>query len=77
MPGVVPADLIHNWNLYEFTDGREMSIAGLIVRSYPQFAGRIALRSGHEVTLNELKTHTAVLIGTRSAIPGRNCLRIA
>lgn len=67
--GVNPPDLIPNWNLYEFTDGREMSIAGLMMRAYPQFAGRIALRSGHQETLEELKTHTAVLIGSPVSNP--------
>ena len=69
VPGVMPPDLIRNWNLYEFTDGREMSIAGLILSSYPQFAGRIALRSGHEATLADLKTHTAILIGSPISNP--------
>lgn len=69
VPGVMPPNLIHNWNLYEFTDGREMSIAGLILSSYPQFASHIALRSGHEATLEDLKTHTAILIGSPISNP--------
>ncbi len=66
---VKPPDLIRNWNVYEFTDGREMNIAGLILSSYPQFARGIMLRSGHEVTLEELKTHPAVLIGSPISNP--------
>lgn len=69
VPGITPPYLIHNWNLYEFTDGREMNVAGLIMSSYPQFAPHIELRSGHKVTLEDLKTHTAVLIGSPISNP--------
>ncbi|MGH9770675.1 MAG: hypothetical protein ACRD4Q_03095 [Candidatus Acidiferrales bacterium] len=69
VPGITPPYLIRNWNLYEFTDGREMNVAGLIMSSYPQFAPHIELRSGHKVTLEDLKTHTAVLIGSPISNP--------
>lgn len=69
VPGITPPDLIQNWNLYEFTDGREMNVAGLIMSSYPQFAPHIELRSGHKVTLEDFKTHTAVLIGSPISNP--------
>jgi hypothetical protein len=62
-------DLIRNWNVYEFTDGREMTIAGLILRSNAQFAQHIALRSGHEVQLNDFKNHNVVLIGSLISNP--------
>lgn len=69
VPGITPPDLIRNWNLYEFTDGREMAVAGLILRTYPQFARQIIMRSGHKVTLEMLNTHTAVLIGSPVSNP--------
>lgn len=69
VPGITPPNLIRNWNLYEFTDGREMAVAGLILRTYPQFARQIILRSGHKVTLEMLNTHTAVLIGSPVSNP--------
>ncbi|MGH9640263.1 MAG: hypothetical protein ACRD3Y_09395, partial [Bryobacteraceae bacterium] len=69
VPGITPPYLIRNWNLYEFTDGREMNVAGLIMSSYPQFAPHIELRSGHKVTLEDFKSHTAVLIGSPISNP--------
>ncbi len=69
VPGIKPQDLIRNWNLDEYTDGREMSVAGSILSEYPRFIGNIALRSGHGITLETLKTHTAVLIGSPISNP--------
>lgn len=69
VPGIKPQDLIRNWNLDEYTDGREMSVAGSILSQYPRFAGNIALRSGHGITLETFKTHTAVLIGSPISNP--------
>ena len=66
---IEPPDLIRNWNLYEFTDGREMAIAGLIIRNHAQFAARIFLRSGHEVQLQEFKDHNAILVGSPISNP--------
>ena len=58
-----------NWNVYEFTDGREMAIAGLIMRSNAQYAQHIDLRSGHEVQLQDFKDHNTVLIGSPVSNP--------
>jgi hypothetical protein len=69
VPKTEPPDLIKNWNLYEFTDGREMVIAGLIVRNYVQYAQRLALRSGHEVQLADFKDHSTILIGSAISNP--------
>jgi hypothetical protein len=60
---------MRNWNLYEFTDGREMALAGLIMRSYAQYAQQIELRSGHEVQLADFKDHSAILIGSSISNP--------
>ncbi len=64
-----PPDLIRNWNIYEFTDGREMAIAGQIMRTYPQFAQHIDMRSGREVRLDEFKSHSVILIGSTISNP--------
>lgn len=69
VPGIKPQDLIRNWNLDEYTDGREMSVAGAILSQYPRFAGNITLRSGHRISLETFKTHTAVLIGSPISNP--------
>lgn len=69
VPDIKPQDLIRNWNLDEYTDGREMSVAGSILSEYPRFVSSIALRSGHGITLETLKTHTAVLIGSPISNP--------
>ena len=69
VPNIEPPDLIRNWNLYEFTDSREMAIAGLIIRAHPAFASRIFLRSGHEVQLQEFKDHNAILVGSPISNP--------
>ncbi len=69
VPNIEPPDLIRNWNLYEFTDSREMAIAGLIIRDHPQFASHIFLRSGHEVQLQEFKDHNAILVGSPISNP--------
>jgi hypothetical protein len=69
IPNIQPPDLIRNWNVYEFTDGREMAIAGLILRRNAQFAQHIALRSGHEVQLDDFKDHNVVLIGSQISNP--------
>ena len=61
--------LIRAWNVWEFTDAREMTLAGLILRSNAQFAQRIALRSGHEVQLQDLKEKSVVLIGSPISNP--------
>ena len=69
VPNTQPTDLIRNWNVYEFTDGREMAIAGLIMRSNAQYAQHIDLRSGHEVQLQDFKDHNTVLIGSPVSNP--------
>lgn len=71
-PGVTgtnPPDLLRNWNIYEFTDGREMNVAGLICKTNLQFMPQILLRSGHAVELEDLKNHNAVLIGSPISNP--------
>jgi hypothetical protein len=69
VPNIEPPDLIRYWNVYEFTDGREMAIAGLILRRNAQFAQHISLRSGHEVQLDDFKNHNVVLIGSLISNP--------
>ena len=69
VPHIAPPDLIRNWNIFEFTDGREMEIAGLILRSHAQFVPRIALRSGHQVQLQDFKDKSAILIGSPVSNP--------
>jgi hypothetical protein len=69
VPNTQPRDLIRNWNVDVFTDGREMAIAGLILRSNAQFAQHISLRSGHEVRLGDFKDHNVVLIGSPISNP--------
>jgi hypothetical protein len=66
---IEPPYLIRNWNIWEFTDGREMAIAGLILRGNAQFASRIWLRSGHEVQLQDFKDKSAIIIGSSISNP--------
>ena len=66
---IQPPYLIRNWNVWEFTDGREMTIAGLIVRRNAQFAQHIVLRSGHEVQIQDFKDKSNVLIGSPISNP--------
>ncbi len=69
VPQTEPPNLVRNWNLYEFTDGREMAIAGMIMSSNAQYAQHIALRSGHEVQLQDFKDHDTILIGSPVSNP--------
>jgi hypothetical protein len=46
-----------------------MAIAGLIMRSYSQFASHIQLCSGHQVQLQDLDEHNAILIGSPISNP--------
>jgi hypothetical protein len=69
VPHIQPPDLIRNWNVYEFTDGREMAIAGLILRGNARYAQHISLRSGHDVQLEDFKSHNIVLIGSPISNP--------
>jgi hypothetical protein len=69
VPQTEPPNLIRNWNLYEFTDGREMAIAGMIMSGNAQYAQHIALRSGHEVQLQDFKDHDTILIGSPVSNP--------
>jgi hypothetical protein len=64
-----PPDLVQNWNIYEFTDGREMAVAGLMLRRNAQFANRVLLHSGHAVQLQDFKDHNMVLIGSPISNP--------
>jgi hypothetical protein len=64
-----PPSLIQNWNVWEFTDGREMTIAGMLMRRNAQFAQRIVLRSGHEVQMQDFKDKSNVLIGSPISNP--------
>ncbi len=68
-PNAEDSNLIHNWNIYEFTDAREVAVGNLIVRHYPQFASHIALRSGHAVQLQDFKDHNAILVGSPISNP--------
>jgi hypothetical protein len=68
-PETNPPNLIQNWNIYEYTDGREMAVAGLILRRNAEFAQRIYLRSGHSVMLQDFKDHNMVLIGSPVSNP--------
>ncbi|MBV8895280.1 MAG: hypothetical protein JO051_02130 [Acidobacteriaceae bacterium] len=69
VPDTNPPDLARNWNIYEFTDGREMAIAGLVLRHNSQFAPRTLFRSGHAVQLQDFKDHNAILIGSPISNP--------
>jgi hypothetical protein len=66
---IEPPSLIRNWNVWEFTDGREMTVAGLIIRRNAQFAQHIILRSGHEVQIQDFKDKSNVLIGSPISNP--------
>jgi hypothetical protein len=66
---IQPPSLIRNWNVWEFTDGREMTVAGLIIRRNSQFAQHIVLRSGHEVQIQDFKDKSNVLIGSPISNP--------
>ena len=69
LPDFEPSDLIHKWNIYEFTDAREVAVGDLIIRNYPQFASHITMRSGHEVQLQDFKDHNAILVGSPISNP--------
>lgn len=69
VPETNPPDLARNWNLYEFTDGREMAIAGLVLRHNAQFAPHTLFLSGHAVQLQDFKDHNAILIGSPISNP--------
>ena len=69
VPETNPPDLLRNWNLYEFTDGREMVVAGLLLRRNAQFARRTLLRSGHAVQFQDFKDHNVILIGSPISNP--------
>lgn len=69
IPNIQPPWLITNWNIWEFTDGREMTLAGEILRSNAQFAQRISMLSGHKVQLNDFKDKSAILIGSPVSNP--------
>jgi hypothetical protein len=69
IPNIQPPWLITNWNIWEFTDGREMTLASEILRSNAQFAQRISMLSGHKVQLNDFKDKSAILIGSPVSNP--------
>lgn len=69
IPNIEPPWLIANWNIWEFTDGREMTLASEILRSNAQFSQRISLLSGHKVQLHDFKDKSAVLIGSPVSNP--------
>jgi hypothetical protein len=64
-----PPDLARNWSIYQFTDGREMAVAGLLLSRNALFAGRIFLRSGHAVQLQDFKGYNIILIGSPISNP--------
>ena len=69
IPPTNPPDLLQNWNIYEFTDGREMMVANLLLSRNAAFASRISLRSGHSVQLQDFKDSNVVLIGSPISNP--------
>jgi hypothetical protein len=69
VPPTDPPNLLRNWNIYEFTDGREMTIANLLLSRSAQFASHIFLRSGHAVQLQDFKENSVVLIGSPISNP--------
>lgn len=75
IPNIDLPDLVRNWNVYEFTDGRETAIAGLILQRNAQFAPHISLRSGHQVQLDDFKDHNVVLIGSEISNPGPSYMK--
>jgi hypothetical protein len=68
-PATNPPDLPRNWSMYEYTDGREMTIAGLLLAQNPLFARKTLLSSGHGVQLQDFKDHNVVLIGSPISNP--------
>jgi hypothetical protein len=64
-----PSSLLRDWNVWEFTDGREMAIAGMLMRRNAQYAQHIVLRSGHEVQMQDFKDKSNVLIGSPISNP--------
>ncbi len=69
VPSFQPANLIQDWNIFEFTDAREVEVASQIMREYPQFAAHLSMLSGHEVQLQDFKNRNAVLIGSPISNP--------
>lgn len=69
IPNIEPPWLVTNWNIWEFTDGREMTLASDILRSNAQFSQRISMLSGHKVQLHDFKDKSAVLIGSPVSNP--------
>ena len=68
-PPTEPPNLLRNWNIYEFTDGREMTVASLLLTRSAPFASHIFLRSGHSVQLQDFKDNSVVLIGSPISNP--------
>jgi hypothetical protein len=69
IPNIEPPWLITNWNIWEFTDSREMTLASQIFRSNALFSQRISLLSGHKVQLHDFKDKSAILIGSPVSNP--------
>ncbi len=69
IPPTNPPNLLQNWNIYEFTDGREMTVANLLLSRNARFANHISLRSGHAVQLQDFKENNVVLIGSPISNP--------
>jgi hypothetical protein len=69
LPETNPPDLSRNWSMYEYTDGREMTIAGLLLAQNPLFSRNTLLSSGHGVQLQDFKDHNVVLIGSPISNP--------
>jgi hypothetical protein len=64
-----PPDLIQRLNRAQFTDGSEVTIAGLIMSRYASFLQRTFLRSGRQLTLSDFKDHNIVLLGSPISNP--------
>jgi hypothetical protein len=69
IPTTEPPNLLQNWNIYEFTDGREMTVASLLLSRNARFASHITLRSGHAVQLQDFKDNNVVLLGSPISNP--------
>ncbi len=67
--GTQPPDLVNRWNVFEFTDGREMALAGLFLQKNIRRLQQISLLSGHQVQLEDFENHSAILIGSPVSNP--------
>jgi len=69
IPHLFPPDLIQRLNRSQYTDGAEMTIAGLIMRRNAKFLQHTYLRSGRQLALADFKSHNIVLLGSPVSNP--------